>query len=58
MITKQDTIPDMKFWCKRCERKEGFESVWCERFDKNENIVEFTFICENCIQKEEKLVDA
>jgi len=49
MITKQNIIPGATFWCERCE-KEGFESVWCRRFDKSKDVVEFTFICEDCIQ--------
>lgn len=53
-ITKQNKIPGVTFWCERCQREEGFESVWCRMFDKNEKIVEFTFICEECIRDDEK----
>jgi len=47
-ITKQSKIPGMKFWCERCHGE--FEDVWCRRFDKSKDVVEFTFICEDCIQ--------
>ena len=51
-ITQQNKIPEIAFWCERCEK--CFKEGWCRRYDKNEKIVEFTFICEECIQDEER----